>query len=146
MISYLAANLFNDPITRNRQDLTTYWWTKEKSKHQIYISDVVYAEIQLGDSFAAKRRLGIAQKLDRLEINHETLRFAQHLISNVPFTKKAQIDAIHIAVATVYELDYLITWDFKHIANANYRSKFEVLAESMNLRLPIICTPEELVY
>jgi len=68
------------------------------------------------------------------------------LIANTPFPDNAQVDALHIAVAADQRMDYILTWNFKHIANASIRSKLEVLAQSRNIELPIICTPEELVY
>ncbi|MCC5935583.1 MAG: hypothetical protein JJU35_15150, partial [Balneolales bacterium] len=68
------------------------------------------------------------------------------LVKETPFPTQAKIDALHIAIASVHQLDFIITWNFRHIANASIRSKLEVLAQSKDLSLPTICTPEELKY
>lgn len=92
------------------------------------------------------KRLSVLRKIAQVEVTPEALEFAKFLIANTRFPENAQVDALHIAVAAVQQMSYILTWNFKHIANASIRSKLEVLAQSRNIDLPTICTPEELVY
>ena len=81
-----------------------------------------------------------------VSVTDEVGKFAGYLVKETPFPENARIDALHIAVASIQKMDYILTWNFKHIANASMRSKLEILAESKNINLPVICTPEELLY
>jgi len=146
VISYLTGQISSDLITAGRQQITHQWWEKRKKDFQLFISDPVWDEASLGDPKAVKKRLNILKKISQLEVTPEALEFAKFLITNTPFPVNAQVDALHIAVATDQRMAYILTWNFKHIANASIRSKLEVLAQSRNFELPTICTPEELVY
>ncbi|MCC5933237.1 MAG: hypothetical protein JJU35_03255 [Balneolales bacterium] len=100
----------------------------------------------MGDPKAAEKRLSVIRKIPQLEVSAEALDFAKFLIANTPFPDKARLDALHIAVAEDQRMAYILTWNFRHIANASIRSKLEVLAQSRDIELPVICTPEELLY
>lgn len=146
VISYLTGKPSRDLITAGRQQITLHWWEHQKSDFQLFISDPVWDEAALGDPQAVEKRLSVLRKIAQVEVTPEALEFAKFLIANTPFPENAQIDALHIAVAAVQQMSYILTWNFKHIANASIRSKLEVLAQSRNIDLPTICTPEELVY
>jgi hypothetical protein len=79
-------------------------------------------------------------------VNYEWVEFAKFLVTETPFPENAAIDALHISIACVHQMDFILTWNFKHIANASIRSKLEVLANSKELKLPVISTPEELLF
>lgn len=80
-----------------------------------------------------------------LELNEEALSFAEELIENGPLLQNAVEDALHIAVATLNEMDYLLTWNFTHLANATMRYKIEQVCRQLGYEPPIICTPQELL-
>ena len=104
------------------------------------------SEASDGDQQAAKKRITVLKKLPLLEVTDESVEFAKFLVSETPFPENAAIDALHISIACVHRMDFILTWNFKHIANASIRSKLEVLANSKELKLPVISTPEELLF
>ena len=106
----------------------------------------VIAEASNGDPEAATKRLSVIRKLPIIGLTPQASKFADFLIKETPFLENAEIDALHIAIACVNEFDFILTWNFRHIANAEILSKLEILAESQGYRLPTICTPEEFVY
>lgn len=146
VISYLTGMPSRDLITAGRQQITHQWWESRKKDFQLFVSDPVKEEASLGDPKAAEKRLSIIRKIPQLEVSAEALDFAKFLIANTPFPDKARLDALHIAVAADQRMAYILTWNFRHIANASIRSKLEVLAQSRDIELPVICTPEELLY
>ena len=99
-----------------------------------------------GDKQAAKKRITVLKKLPLLEVTDESVEFAKFLVSETPFPENAAIDVLHISIACVHRMDFILTWNFKHIANASIRSKLEVLANSKEMKLPVISTPEELLF
>lgn len=146
VISYLTSQPSRDLITAGRQQITHHWWDNCKNDFQLFISDPVWDEASAGDPKAVQKRLTVLKKIPQLEVSADALEFAKFLINMTPFPDNAKIDALHIAVAADQQMNYLLTWNFKHIANASIRSKLEVLSQSRNIELPTICTPEELVY
>lgn len=126
--------------------ITKVWFNQSTEKFEKFISDLVLSEIEIGDSVAVNRRLSLSSGMKSLSITDSAVSLAKHFEHFVPMPEKARLDALHVALATVHEMDYLITWDYKHIANLNNQSKFEVLSQSFGFELPIICTPEELLY
>ncbi len=146
VVSYLTSRPSRDLITAGRQKITNDWWESEKINYKLFISETVISEAKLGDIRAVKKRMSIINKLNLVELTADALKFAQFLIEETPFPKNAKVDALYIAIAAIHGMDYLLTWNFKHIANASIRSKIEVLSDSKNITLPVICTPEELIY
>ena len=110
------------------------------------MSQPVISEASDGDQQAAKKRITVLKKLPLLEVTDESVEFAKFPVSETPFPKNAAIDALHISIACVHRMDFILTWNFKHIANASIRSNLEILASSKELKLPVISTPEELLF
>jgi hypothetical protein len=111
----------------------------------LVISALVIAESQAGDPEASKRRIGYIQGLPILVLNDAVVNLAEKLLNGSALPPKAKDDALHIAIATVYQINYLLTWNCKHIANANKRSVIENICREAGYRPSIICTPEELL-
>lgn len=93
----------------------------------------------------ARRRLEQLQAIPLLEINQEVENLARRLVVDGVLPKKAAVDALHIAVATVHGMDYLLTWNCKHIANAEMQNKVAAVCRESGFEPPVICTPEELL-
>ena len=102
-------------------------------------------EAAAGDPFRARRRLGIIQGLPSLELTPDAVRLARTLIDHGPIPQKAEVDALHVAIAAVHGVEYLLTWNCAHIANALMRSEIESICRHQNYEPPILCTPEELM-
>jgi len=133
-----------DIIVAAHQRLTAEWWDNQRHQYDLYISQIVLDEAQAGDKLEAAKRLAALQDLSSLEINEAVIRLAENLVQSHAVPKKAALDALHIATACVNEMDYLLTWNCKHIANAKMRSKIDKVCRDAGYAPSIICTPEEL--
>jgi hypothetical protein len=127
------------------QQITREWWEKRREQFEVFISQVVLRECQAGDPTAASQRLEVLQNLPLLEQTEEATRLAQALLERVPLPDRAAVDALHIAVAAVHGMDYLLTWNCTHIANATLRDPIEAVCRASGYEPPAICTPEELL-
>jgi predicted nucleic acid-binding protein len=145
IISYLTARLSRDLIIAANQQLTQEWWRERRHDFDLYISQLVLEEIRGGDQGAATERLQTAARIPRLILNEAALTLAERLVQNGPLPRKASADALHIAIATTHGLEYLLTWNCKHLANAVLRKQVERLCRVAGYEPPTICTPQELL-
>jgi hypothetical protein len=143
--SYLTAWPSRDLIMAANQEITHEWWTNRKGAFEIFVSQTVIKESSAGDQNAAQRRLEFLKPFPRLDITDEVELLAEKLIADVPLPPKAQADALHIAVAAVNKMDYLLTWNCTHIANATLRSQIERVCRSQGYEPPVVCTPQEML-
>ncbi|MFV1984981.1 MAG: type II toxin-antitoxin system VapC family toxin [Thiohalomonadales bacterium] len=143
--SYLTARPSNDIRSMANQNTTIEWWENRSSKFDLFISEFVIAESSLGHAEASVRRLAAIDGIPELDVTDEVRNLAKALISEGPIPKQAEIDAYHIAVATVNGMDYLLTWNCTHIANAVMRPKVEAVCRKHDYEPPTICTPQELM-
>jgi PIN domain-containing protein len=145
IVSYLTARPSGDLITAAHQQITQEWWTRRRADFELFVSQFVIQEARMGDVEMAQKRLEELQALALLEVNEKVEDLAQALIADGALPAKAAIDALHIAVATVHGMDYLLTWNCKHIANAELQLKVAAVCRGRGFEPPIICTPEELL-
>jgi hypothetical protein len=145
VISYYTSRPSRDLVIAGRQEVTREKWPKIIANFESYLSAVVLQEIKEGDSEAAQERHQRISGLPVLAINDDAERLASLLITNGPIPEKNLEDALHIAIATVNGIDYLLTWNFAHINNAQMKSKITKLIEKQGYQCPIICSPEELL-
>jgi predicted nucleic acid-binding protein len=145
VISYLTSRPGRDVIVLAQQEISRQWWAERERHGQCFISDYVLLEIQRGDSLAAQNRRQFVQGLSVLSGDTKIEQLAQELLQHSALPPAAQLDALHIATATVYEMDYVLTWNCKHIANASKRHIIEKVCEDQGYRAPILTTPLELM-
>jgi hypothetical protein len=143
--SYLGAWPSRDLVTAAHQQVTREWWQTRRADFELFVSQIVVQESSGGDQDAAARRLAILKDLPLLELTADATSLAHELIVQVPLPERAAVDAVHIAIAVVHGMDYLLTWNCTHIANASLRSKIESVCRSQGYEPPVICTPEELL-
>jgi len=143
--SYLTAWPSRDLVRVAHQQITRDWWDRRRAEFELYISQVVLRECQAGDATAAAERLKILQDLPLLEQTEEATRLAQALVDRVPLPERAAVDALHVAIAAVHGVDYLLTWNCTHIANATLRDPIESVCRENGYEPPAICTPDELL-
>jgi hypothetical protein len=143
--SYLTARLSNDLRVAANQNATIEWWETRRPCFELFISEFVATEAILGDSEVAQKRLETIADLPKLSITDAVKTLAKSLISDGAIPPKAEIDAYHIAVAAVNGVEYLLTWNCTHIANAIMRPKIEEVCRQQGFEPPIICTPQELM-
>ena len=145
IISYLTAEQSRDIITAARQALTRQWWNEKRLDYELYISEFVISEALAGDSEMATQRLQLIADIAEVELTETAVEFAEILVAEGPLPRKAALDALHIAVAVSGGIEYLLTWNFAHLANATMRNQIERKCRSKGYEPPIICTPEELL-
>ncbi|MBS3933696.1 MAG: type II toxin-antitoxin system VapC family toxin [Truepera sp.] len=145
VISYLMARPSRDLRTAAHQQATQDWWHDRRVAFDLYASQFVIQEASQGDKAAVEERLKVLEETTLLDVTDEALALAEAIVSRRLVPQKATVDAAHIAVATTNAMDYLLTWNLKHIANAVIRGKVESLCRAEGYEPPIICTPEELM-
>ena len=143
--SYLTAWPSRDLVRAAHQQITRDWWDRRRAEFELYISQVVLRECQAGDATAAAERLKILQDLPLLEQTEEATRLAQALVDRVPLPERAAVDGLHVAIAAVHGMEYLLTWNCTHIANATLRDPIESVCRENGYEPPAICTPDELL-
>ena len=143
--SYLVSLPSRDLIVAGHQQTTRVWWDTRRENFDIFISQFIVDEASGGDSTEAQKRLNAIEIFPQLEVNDDVLRLAEALLSNNIIPKKAATDAAHIAVASVHGMDYLMTWNCAHIANATIFNAVKNICITEGFSFPIICTPEELM-
>lgn len=145
IISYLTARQSNDLRSMANKSATIDWWDNQRSKYELVVSEFVIAEASLGHPEAAERRLAAIEGIMELQATEPVRALGQELISRNALPEKAEIDAYHVAIAAVNGIEYLLTWNCTHIANAITRPKIEATCRALGFEPPIICTPDELM-
>ena len=144
VISYLTARPSNDFRAMSNQNVTLEWWELERPKFELVISEFVIAEASLGHPEAAQRRLAAMLGLVELQATEAVKALGRELVTRNALPAVAEIDALHVAIAAVNGIEYLLTWNCTHIANAHTRPKIESTCRALGYEPPIICTPQEL--
>jgi hypothetical protein len=145
ILGYLTARPSRDIIAAANIEITREWWNTRRSDFQLYSSQAVLKETTQGDAKIASQRLEILSNLSLLNLNQSVLNLAEQFLGRSNLPAKADVDAVHIAVATVHGMDYLLTWNCKHIANAQIQGKLAEISIDFGYELPILCTPYELL-
>jgi hypothetical protein len=144
VVSYLTALPSRDLVIAGQQQITRDWWSR-RHRFDLFVSDAVQAEASRGDPEAAARRLTALEGIPALVATHEAQYLTDEILSTATMPPKAAVDAAHVAIATVHGLDYLLTWNCTHIANAANRPGIEKVCRAFGYQAPIICTPFELL-
>jgi predicted nucleic acid-binding protein len=144
IVSYLTARPSRDLLVTAHQQLTVTWWDQQRSHYELFTSQVVLAEARAGDPDAAQRRVAVLEHLPLLDVTDAAITLAAALVSGQALPAQAAQDALHVAVACVHGIEYLLTWNCAHLANARLRSRIEQICREAGYVPPIICTPEEL--
>jgi hypothetical protein len=145
VISYITARPSRDVVTSARQAITIEWWETYKNSFEIFISELVLEEIGTGDLQASSNRLAIVENIPVLVATNNAIALAKTLISSSAIPTSSSEDALHISIAAVQGIDFLLTWNFKHINNANTRDKITQVINRLNFQCPVLCSPEELI-
>lgn len=144
LLSYLAARPSSNLIVAAQQELSRQWWELRRSEYQLFVSKLVLEESNRGDPDAARRRLEYAADMPLLELDDETYRLSRMFLDSGTIPIKAQADAAHVAVATRHNVEYVLTWNCRHIANATIKRRLAALLWREGYEIPAICTPYEL--
>ena len=143
--SYLVARPSRDVIVAGHQQTTQDWWSNRRSAFACAVSQVVIDEASVGDPTEVQKRLAIIGGLPTLAITDDANALTKAIMAAGILPPHVVRDAAHVAVAAAHAVDYLLTWNCKHLANAQIARRIAVVCASLGRKMPIICTPEELM-
>ena len=138
--AYLDAG---DPF---RRDLTIRWFEHELSEYRVFISLLVERELERVDEPHRSGYMKVIEPLERLEFSDEAAILAEGYISRGIFHRKFMADAFHVALASIHKIDYLVTWNFGHLANVRKQARIKLFNTAAGFFSPTIVTPEFLVH
>ena len=144
IVGYLTARSTKNLILAANIEVTKDWWKLCRSAFRLYVSQVVLDEVMEGDIEMAVKRSEVLKGLPLLKLSQAAQELARQFLAKSNLPPKAADDAVHIAVATVHGMDYLLTWNCKHIANAQIQKKLSEICLNFGYELPTICTHYEL--
>lgn len=143
--SYLTARPSRDVRSAGWQQITSQWWDECRQDYELYTSELVIAEASLGNPDAVQRRLSVLKGIQEVPIDDEVKQLALQLIDHAAVPPSAQADAIHISVAAIQNIDYILTWNCRHINNAALKPMIRKVCMDSGYVCPEICTPLELL-
>jgi len=141
--SYYVARPSRDVVQAARQQLTIAWWTHKRKEFDLYSSELVVTEVSRGDQEMAEKRLELLDEARLLDLNESVITIAKALVNSGIIPVKAAEDAVHISCAAVHGMDYLLTWNCRHIANPRISRRVRKCLDECGYDMPVICTPEE---
>lgn len=145
VVSYRTARPSRDVIVLSHLEITRIWWENHIDEYSLRVSQVVLDEIRRGDPDAAAERLKEISGVPLLPIGPDIEGLAVLYQEKLRLPEKSLRDILHLAIASVHAVDYLVTWNCRHIANARVRRHIQELNGNEGISTPIICTPEELL-
>lgn len=145
IVSYLTSRPSSQVLALAHQQVTREWWETRRSNYELFVSEVVVTEAERGDPGAAGARLAILSQFPRLAATPESELLAPLLLRETRLPPDAFLDMAHVSIATVHGMQYLLTWNCRHIANAAVIRIVERICRSHGFEPPVICTPEELM-
>lgn len=144
--SYYTARQSSDLVISGHQLITRDWWENHVDKYTVYVSELVQEEAERGDADAAQRRLDAISSFEMISVTQEALDLAAVYLEKLPIPASAEADAVHLALAAVNGIDYLLTWNCRQIARGSIIRSIPAVSAEHGYQSPTICTPEELVY
>ena len=145
VISYLMQRPSSQVVMAAHQFQTQRWWNDERTSYELVVSQYVIDEASAGDHSLAADRLRILNGIAVLPPHPQIPRIANEIMSRAILPPKAQVDALHIACVAHHRIQYLLTWNCRHIANAKILPRIYNLLNDFGIPISIICTPEELL-
>jgi hypothetical protein len=143
--SLLTARPSRDVAIAGQQQTTRDWWDERRVRYELFVSVLVMREVERGDATAARERVSKLRECRVLPYPKEAEDLTRALLSSGLIPAKAETDAAHVAIASVHGMDFLLTWNCRHIANAAIVEKLRDICDREGFPAPVICTPHELM-
>ena len=143
--SYLTGRLSRDKVIAGNQEATRRWWTQDRKNYSLFVSEVVLTEASSGDPLRVRARLHALKNIPILPLARAAEKLALSLRKRLAIPDKAAVDALHVALAAVYGLNFLLTWNCRHINNPFQLPKIEATCRAGGYPPPVICTPFDLL-
>jgi hypothetical protein len=145
VVSYYVSRHAREVVAQAHQRITQAWWETSLPHLRAFVSPVVIEEARQGDRVQAARRLAALSAFEVLPATTEVERLAKLYMHTLALPAKALRDAAHLAFASIWNMDYLVSWNCAHIANAAVIRQVSALNRVKGIPVPTICTPEELM-
>ena len=145
IVSYLRQRPSSQVVMVARHLLTNKWWDTKRASYELVVSQYVLDEASAGDPTLAAERIQALAGIPLLPNAPEIIRIANEIMTRAILPPKAQVDALHIATVAHHRIQYLLTWNCKHIANAQILPRIHLVLTDSGVPIPVICTPEELL-
>jgi len=146
VISYRTARPSRDLVVAAHQQITDVWWNDVLPKCEPFVSEVVLLEIDRGDAAAVARRLAVIESFSILRVVDGVEDLAQIYSAALKLPTAVEADAYHLALAALHGMDYIVSWNCRHIASGRVRRIVDRINADRGIESPTICTPEELLY
>ena len=145
VVSYLTALPARDLLVVAWQSATLQWWSNRRPGFELLTSQLVLDEAAAGHPEAAERRLRSLAGIPILPITDAVSELAVALLKDGALPEKAADDALHLAIAAYHGVDYLLTWNCRHLDNAEMKPVMRSVCAVHGYVCPEICTPPELM-
>lgn len=145
IVSYLRRQPSPQVVVAARQLLTDQWWNNERTSYELVTSQFVIDEAAVGDATLAAERLAALSGIPLLQLDPGILKIADEIMVRTILPPNARADALHIATVAHHRIQYLLTWNCRHIANAKILPRIHKVLTDFGIPVPIICTPEEML-
>lgn len=145
VIGNIARRLHPDPKIAAWQQVTREWWATAADRYHLFVSQLTLDECSDGDPDAAKERLDLIKNIDLIEPSPAAEQLAQLLVKRLAVPASEPRDALHISIAAVNGVQFIATWNFKHILNPHLQAKIADTCREGGLTPPVICTPQQLL-
>jgi len=146
IVSYLVGWLNrNSLLVASNQELTREWWATRRDRYDLFASTVVVDEARKGEGKRAAERLDFLRDVELLDVTPEAQSLAAELVRDAKIPAKARMDAVHIAVAAINGMTYLLSWNCAHIVNATTLPRVYEVCRLNGYEPPFVCTPQELM-
>jgi predicted nucleic acid-binding protein len=145
VISYLTSRPSRQILAAAWQQVTHEWWDDHRTRFELFSSELVFAEVSQGDPEAIRKRIEKLKGIPQLEVTSQVVALAKTLIDTGALPAEAMDDATHLAVAAVHGIDYLLTWNCRHLDNAEMKPLIRSVCAIAGYPCPEICTPQELM-
>ena len=145
VVSYLTAWPSRDVVTLGNQVATREWWREAAGMFELVVSSLVIEESAAGDPEAARTRLAALESVQVVSAGDDATELGRLLVGTRALPAGAAADAAHVAIAVVNGVDYLVTWNMKHLANPVATTRIEQVCRDAGHQPPVICTPSQLL-
>lgn len=146
VVSYLVGWLDRKSLlVASNQELTREWWATRRDRYELFASTVVVDEARKGERERAVERLDFLRNVELLDVTGEAQSLAAELVRDAKIPVKARIDALHIAIAAINGMNYLLSWNCAHIVNAATLPRVYEICRLNQYEPPFVCTPQELM-
>ena len=143
--SFLVARVSDDDGLAEKQAITRTWWEDHRHRYELVTSEIVLEEAALGDESQSTLRLRSLNRVRVLGPTEDVEFIGNEFVRKGWIPRASTLDAFHVAYASVYLIDFLLTWNCTHLANENIRRPIERWLRNLGKHVPVICTPTELM-